>query len=168
MTAERLADNYAPILLSGVRIRRLRISFCPSSSSATLNGRAKCGTQFRQVAVTSWMCQHAAKGWLQRLVRLYRLLARESHRAIWGVIYFGSNCEATLMIGRIQREGFDLAGIYFTNAEGMRAGCGRNDRGSRYEFFSSAGGCSRTSVEIRWSRSCIRRGLSSRRSLNQW
>ena len=81
------------------------------------------------------MCQHAAKGWLQRLVRLYRLLVRESHRAIWGVIYFGSNCEATLMIGRIQREGFDLAGIYFTNAEGMRAGCGRNERGSSYDFF---------------------------------
>ena len=89
-----------------------------TSSSATLNGRAKCGTQFRQVAVTSWMCQHAAKGWLQRLVRLYRLLVRESHRAIWGVIYFGSNCEATLMIGRIQREGFDLAGIYLRPREG--------------------------------------------------
>ena len=81
------------------------------------------------------MCQHAAKGWLQRLVRLYRLLVRESHRAIWGVIYFGSNCEATLMIGRIQREGFDLAGIYFTNAEGMRAGCGRNERDRVTNFF---------------------------------
>ena len=39
------------------------------------------------------------------------------------------------MIGRIQREGFDLEGIYVTNAEGMRAACGRNERGSSYEFF---------------------------------
>ena len=54
----------------------------------------------------------AARGWLQRLVRLYGMVVRESHRTIWGVIYFGSNREATLMIGRIQREGFDLAGIY--------------------------------------------------------
>ena len=38
-----------------------------TSSSATPNGCAKSGTQFRQVAVTSWMCQHAARGWLQRL-----------------------------------------------------------------------------------------------------
>ena len=106
-----------------------------TSSSATLNGRAKCGTQFRQVAVTSWMCQHAAKGWLQRLVRLYRLLVRESHQATGGVVYFGSNREATSMIGRIQGEGFDWEGTYFTNAEEMRAGCGRNEWGSSYDFF---------------------------------
>ena len=79
--------------------------------------------------------RRAARGWLQRLVRLYRLVVRESHRAIGDVIYFGSNREATSMIGRIQREGFDLVGIYFTNAEGMRAGCGRNERGSSYKSF---------------------------------
>ena len=77
----------------------------------------------------------AARGWLQRLVRLYGMVARESHRAIGGVVYLGSNREATLMIGRIQREGFDLAGVYFTNAEGMRAACGRNERGSSYKSF---------------------------------
>ena len=71
----------------------------------------------------------AARGWLQRLVRLYRLLVRESHQATGGVVYFGSNREATSMIGRIQGEGFDLEGIYFTNAEEMRAGCGRNEWG---------------------------------------
>ena len=60
----------------------------------------------------------AARGWLQRLVRLYGMVARESHRAIGGVIYFGSNREATLMIGRIQREGFDLAGIYLRPRKG--------------------------------------------------
>ena len=83
----------------------------------------------------------AARGWLQRLVRLYRLLVRESHQATGGVVYFGSNREATSMIGQIQGEGFDLEGIYFTNAEGMSAGCGRNKWGSSYEFSSSAGGC---------------------------
>ena len=43
--------------------------------------------------------RRAARGWLQRLVRLYGMVARESHQAIGGVIYFGSNCEATSMIG---------------------------------------------------------------------
>ena len=71
----------------------------------------------------------AARGWLQHLVRLYRLLVRESHQATGGIVYFGSNREATSMIGRIQGEGFDLEGIYFTNAEEMRAGCGRNEWG---------------------------------------
>ena len=112
MTAERLADDYAPIFLSGVRIRRLRISFFPSSSSATLNGRAKSGTQFRQEAATSWMCQHAARGWLQRLVRLYRMAVRKGVRATLGIVFVLPNREATSMIGRIQKEGFDLAGIY--------------------------------------------------------
>ena len=39
------------------------------------------------------------------------------------------------MNGRIQREGFDSEGIYFTSMEGMRAGRGRNDRGSSYKLF---------------------------------
>ena len=168
MTAERLADDYPPILLSGVRIRRIRISFCPSSSSATPIGRAKSGTQFRQVAATSWMCQHAVRGWLQRLVRLYRMAVRKGVRATLGIVFVLPNREDTFMFQRTLRKGFDSEGIYLANAEGMRAGCGRNDRGSSYEFFSSAGGCSRTSVEIRLSRSCLRGGLSSRRSLNQW
>ena len=60
----------------------------------------------------------AARGWLQRLVRLYGMVARESHRAIGGVIYFGLNREATSMIGRIQGEGFDLAGIYLRPRKG--------------------------------------------------
>ena len=106
-----------------------------TSSSATLNGRAKSGTQFRQEAATSWMCQHAARGWLQRLVRLYRMAVRKGVRATLGIVFVLPNREATSMIGRIQKEGFDLAGIYFANAEGMRAGCGRNEWGSSYEIF---------------------------------
>ena len=80
----------------------------------------------------------AARGWLQRLVRLYGMVARESHRATGGVVYFGSNREATSLIGRIQGEGFDSEGIYFTNTEGMRAACGRNELGPSYEFFGSS------------------------------
>ena len=82
----------------------------------------------------------AARGWLQRLVRLDWVVVRQSHPVTGGVVYFGSNREATSLIVRIQREEFDSEGIYFTNAEGMRAGCGRNEWGSSYKFFSSAGG----------------------------
>ena len=60
----------------------------------------------------------AARGWLQRLVRLDWVVVRGSHQATGGVVYFGSNREATLMIGRIQREGFDLAGIYLRPRKG--------------------------------------------------
>ena len=77
----------------------------------------------------------AARGWLQRLVRLDWVVVRESHRATGGVVYFDSNREATLMFRGIQREVLDSEGIYFANAEGMRAGCGRNEWGSSYEIF---------------------------------
>ena len=63
------------------------------------------------------------------------MVARESHRATGGVVYFGSNREATSMNGRIQREVLDSEGIYVTNAEGMKAGCGRNEWGSSYKSF---------------------------------
>ena len=62
------------------------------------------------------------------------MVARESHRAIGGVVYFGSNREATSMIGRIQGEGFDWEGIYFTNAEVMRAGWPERP-GIKLQFF---------------------------------
>ena len=70
MTAERLADDYAPIFLSGVRIRRLRISFCPSSSSATPIGRASYWLKSAGGDAFEHLKQKAARGWLQRLVRL--------------------------------------------------------------------------------------------------
>ena len=101
MTAERLADDYAPILLSGVRIRRIRISFCPSPSSATPNGLPSHGLMFVGGRAFERRKRSAARGWLQRLVRLDWVVVRESHRATGGVVYFGSNREATLMIGRI-------------------------------------------------------------------
>ena len=37
----------------------------------------------------------AARGWLQRLVRLYGIVVWESHRSAVGIIYFGPNREAT-------------------------------------------------------------------------
>ena len=76
MTAERLADDYAPILLSGVRIRRLRLrnSFCPSSSSATLNGRPHATGDQLPVAGSRNHTSEAARGWLQRLVRSHFVL----------------------------------------------------------------------------------------------
>ena len=135
MTAERLADDYAPIFLSGVRIRRLRISFCPSSSSATPNELPRYGLMFVGGRAFERRKLSAARGWLQRLVRLDWVVVRESHPVTGGVVYFGSNREATSLIVRIQREEFDSEGIYFTNAEGMRAGCGRNEWGSSYKFF---------------------------------
>ena len=106
-----------------------------TSSSATPNGcpnywlKSAGGDSFEHRK------RSAARGWLQRLVRLDRVVVRESHRATGGVVYIGSNREATSLIGRIQREGFDSEGIYLTNAKGMRAGCGRNDRGSSYKSF---------------------------------
>ena len=135
MTAERLVDYYGRISFLRPRIWRIRISFCPSSSSATPIGLPSYGLMFVGGRAFERRKRNAARGWLQRLVRLYRLLVRESHQATGGVVYFGSNREATSMIGRIQGEGFDWEGIYFTNAEGMRAGCGRNDRGSSYNSF---------------------------------
>ena len=50
MTAERLADDYAPIMFSDVRIRRLRLrnSFCPSSSSVTPIGCPTTGCDYLQ------------------------------------------------------------------------------------------------------------------------
>ena len=108
MTAERLVDYYGRISFLRPRIWRIRISFCPSSSSATPNGcpnywfKSAGGDSFEHLR------RNAARGWLQCLVRLYRLLVRESHRATGSVVYFGSNREATSMIGPIQREGFDL------------------------------------------------------------
>ena len=69
MTAERLADNYARILLSGVRIRRIRISFCPSSSSATPNtGPNLHGGRWMEWRKSELLRRVAARGWLQRLV----------------------------------------------------------------------------------------------------
>ena len=135
MTAERFADDYAPILLSGVCIRRLRTSFCPSSSSVTPIGCPSYALMFVGGRAFERRKRRAARGWLQRLVRLDLVVVRESHRATGGVVYFDSNREATLMFRGIQREGFDLEGIYFTNAEGMRAACGRNERGSSYKSF---------------------------------
>ena len=76
MTAERPTDDYAPILLSDVRIRRIRISFCPSSSSATPNGRPDTTGDHLPVAGPRNPKSEAARGWLQRLVSLYSNLRR--------------------------------------------------------------------------------------------
>ena len=106
-----------------------------TSSSATPIGRASYWLKSAGGDAFEHLKQKAARGWLQRLVRLDLVVVRESHRATGGVVYFGSNREATLMIGRIQREVLDSEGIYFANAKGMRAGCGRNDWGSSYKSF---------------------------------
>ena len=106
-----------------------------TSSSATPNGCPNYWFKSTGGDAFEHLKQKAARGWLQRLVRLYRLLVRERHQATGGVVYFGSNREATFMFQRILREALDAERIYFTNAEGMRAGCGRNERGSSYEIF---------------------------------
>ena len=106
-----------------------------TSSSATPNGLPSYGLMFVGGRAFERRKRRAARGWLQRLVRLDWVVVRESHRATGGVVYFDSNREATLMFRGIQREVLDSEGIYFANAEGMRAGCGRNEWGSSYEIF---------------------------------
>ena len=106
-----------------------------TSSSATPNGcpsywfKSAGGDSFEHLK------QNAARGWLQRLVRLYRMAVRKGVRATLGIVFVLPNREDTFMFQRTLRKGFDSEGIYLANAEGMRAGCGRNDRGSSYNSF---------------------------------
>ena len=63
------------------------------------------------------------------------MAVRKGVRATLGIVFVLPNREDTFMFQRTLRKGFDSEGIYLANAEGMRAGCGRNDRGSSYEIF---------------------------------
>ena len=83
----------------------------------------------------------AARGWLQRLVRLYGIVVRESHRTTVGIIYSGLNREAAYREQAKLKRRVRL-GWHIFHERGRDDGWMWPERaGIKLRILSSAGGC---------------------------